>query len=58
MTTEEYILQWFDKCYEVNGDGRDKEVCKRIFLDGVKTGMAVCTMQMDEYLDKKKEEEK
>jgi hypothetical protein len=56
MNYETYILEWFEKSYKVNGDGRDKEILKRIYLDGVKTGMAICTMEADKAIDRKKTE--
>lgn len=50
---EEYINEWFEKSYDRLGIDYhiNKDVYERIFLDGVKTGIAVMMMQIDEYID-------
>lgn len=53
MDEEKYVLECFSKSYTNWGEGIDKEVYKRAFLDGYKTAMAMAFAMADKIIDDK-----
>lgn len=49
-----YVEQKFEESYEVNGEGIDRELYKRIYIDGVKTGIAYLMSIVDGITDEQR----
>lgn len=47
MNEQQYIEQKMEESYTVNGEGIDRELYNRIYLDGVKTGIAYIMLLAD-----------
>lgn len=49
----DYIETKCAESYAVNGQGIERELYKRIYLDGVKTGVACAFLEYDKMQDEK-----